>query len=740
MEPERETPELLRAAQRGDLAEVQRRIRAGESPSTVGFYDLTQNVPVLSVAAYSRQVEIVEFLLQQGASVHEKDEAGRTPLHCAAWSDAKISRILITHGAKVNAQDNEGNTPLFDACLNGNYSSLSLLLSQGGDSEIENKEKQKCFEKARERETWDSLSLKHSKNISIDLLTHKLFLAAFCGEIEKVQQNLDAGESVDFAGKMSGQTLLFAASHSGNIDLVRLLLDRGANVQQKDEMESTALHCSITPEISRLLIHRGADIHAKDKEGQTPLHFAAETSGDTQLFQTLIELGANVSEKNTDGETPLHLAARSQRNVRVCALLIEYGANVHEKSEKGMTPLHCVARTNQNTEIFELLIQKGAVVDERDKDGQTPLHYAALSNENAFICEELIKHGAAVCATDKTGQTPMHLAAMLNENTQIFHTLFMHGAKLDAKTESGGTPLHSACNYGNLIFVSLILKHGGERVCVARDEEGRTPLHCAAADAENSKVCDILIQHGASVDDTITSGYNKGKTALHLACWWERFQNVVTLLKHGANIHATDEEGETPLLCAAARASAQICELLIQHGARVDDRDEERKTPLHRAADVIIDADKAICETLIRHGAQLDVQDARGDTPLHLACDNGNSHIVAVLLIHGASANIQNEDGDTPTQKTRIRGWESEAKQHSKRECVDLLTQWRALRPLPAFCVLKVCERHIDISRLPRHLQQEITEIREAPIQQWPMLIDRLTQRRAGVEPAHTQT
>eukprot|EP00004_Rigifila_ramosa_P006972 TRINITY_DN1789_c0_g1_i4.p1 TRINITY_DN1789_c0_g1~~TRINITY_DN1789_c0_g1_i4.p1 ORF type:complete len:257 (-),score=63.65 TRINITY_DN1789_c0_g1_i4:137-820(-) len=225
-----------------------------------------------------------------------------------------------------------------------------------------------------------------------------------------------------------------------------------------------------------------------------------------------------------------------------------------------------------------------------------------------------------------------------------------------------------------------------------------------------------------------------GQTLLFAASHSGNIDLVRLLLDRGANVQQKDEMESTALHCSI---TPEISRLLIHRGADIHAKDKEGQTPLHFA---VKNSNTDVCEMLLKQGAPPDVQDTHGDTPLHLACENGNSHIVAVLLIHGASANIQNEDGDTPTQKTRIRGWESEAKQHSKRECVDLLTQWRALRPLPAFCVLKVCERHIDISRLPRHLQQEITEIREAPIQQWPMLIDRLTQRRAGVEPAHTQT
>jgi ankyrin repeat protein len=137
----------------------------------------------------------------------------------------------------------------------------------------------------------------------------------------------------------------------------------------------------------RRLIERGANLRAKDKWGYTPLHRAVERDY-KELAKLLIGSGADVMAKNKDGETPLHRAVR-WANIEVAKFLIDSGADVNAKGYLDRTPLFW-AVDGYYTEIAKLLIDSGADVNAKDYDGYTPLDLAYYQKMKDF----LIEHGA----------------------------------------------------------------------------------------------------------------------------------------------------------------------------------------------------------------------------------------------------------------------------------------------------------------------------------------------------------
>ena len=172
-------------------------------------------------AAEKGYVNDIEYFLEQGATVNDKDPYGAPLIHVAARfnSDVDVMKYLIEKGADVNAKFFDGmTTPLFFAVVfNSNIEVAKILIDKGADVNAK------------------------------DIL---------------------------------GQTpLLCAASLSdSNIDVLKYLIDKGADVNAKDIGSQTPLHYaaqSPNPNIETLkyLIEKGADVNAKDKRGQTPLDF-----------------------------------------------------------------------------------------------------------------------------------------------------------------------------------------------------------------------------------------------------------------------------------------------------------------------------------------------------------------------------------------------------------------------------------------------------------------------------------
>ena len=207
------------------------------------------------------------------------------PLHWAAFRGRKeVAELLINEGADVNAKNQAGATPL-DKAIGKNWDeTVSLLRKHGG-------------------KTSEELNPPTTKTPDISI--HG---AAEVGNIEAVKQHLVAGADVNTKDKW-GWTPLSRAARSGHKEAVELLIDNGADVNAMRSGGGTPLSYAASwghEEIVELLIAKGAKVDAKDDCGLTPLHLVASTSHN-EIVELLIAKGADVNAKDDDGRTPLDI-------------------------------------------------------------------------------------------------------------------------------------------------------------------------------------------------------------------------------------------------------------------------------------------------------------------------------------------------------------------------------------------------------------------------------------------------
>jgi ankyrin repeat protein len=239
-----------------------------------------------------------------------------------------------------------------------------------------------------------------------------LYYAALCGFRELVghliinrQQpvNADGGHFV---------SPLAAALGRGHLDVAQLLYEHGADVDVRGYAERTPLYgasCSGNIEIARWLLNRGAKLNFWDDYYMwTPLHLAAFV-GHTEMTRLLLyhKADKNARTQNPEGEIPLHLASR-EGHLDIARLFLEHGVDVNVPDNHLSTPLHLASRDGQ-LEVARLLIENGANVDSRDSVGSTPLHLASR-NGRINIARLLMENGASVDAKDNDGRTVFQVA------------------------------------------------------------------------------------------------------------------------------------------------------------------------------------------------------------------------------------------------------------------------------------------------------------------------------------------
>lgn len=132
------------------------------------------------------------------------------------------------------------------------------------------------------------------------------------------------GGRVDRALRRGGWTPLYSACHCGHLDVVRLLLEKGADLNKVDTNDWTALYVACWHghlDVARLLAEKGADLNKADDDGWTPLYLAC-VHGHLAIAQLLAEQGADLDKADDDGATPLCIA-RDQGHAEIVALLKE---------------------------------------------------------------------------------------------------------------------------------------------------------------------------------------------------------------------------------------------------------------------------------------------------------------------------------------------------------------------------------------------------------------------------------
>jgi len=461
---------LLDAISQKQYAAMHALIKAG---ADVNWSDGTRPT-LLEAAIYHNDVEALQALVEGG--VAPERVTPRTLLHFAAVQERpEVIRALIGYGVDKNSRDELGISALAVAVDSARFESARALLDAGawafpldafGESAV-TRAKRNIKDPAQSAAMVKLLTSHgapdNGKNRAVD---DRYLHAIQRGDLAGIKAALKDGADVDarLAATPNSPVLHAAALAVGNARILAYLIEQGVSLRAHNPYKFTALHMAAGRggdlQSIQLLVDHGADANQKTKFGETPLSIAVNLNRPSAV-ELLLKLGADPNARTAGGGNLLKMARSDQRSTLIAPMLEKAGAQddppgAPQPCEINTDPPQACALAffvrNGNYPKVESAIKRGVNFRERDANGRSLLQVAMLlptTKEETLLNDEkffnrlvatkiktaqlLIDSGIDVGNADKQRLSALHIAAADSRLVDFIGTLIHKGANPNRK-------------------------------------------------------------------------------------------------------------------------------------------------------------------------------------------------------------------------------------------------------------------------------------------------------------------
>ena len=589
---------LQMAATAGNRSYAELLVDRGVDVNSAGYYYGT----ALQAACRRGHTDLVRFLLQAGADVNVLQGRHQTALRAAVvGGHTDIVETLVKHGASVSlcfeteqlyANDRERRSPtaLHLAVARGFNEVAKKLLASGAD-------------------------------VHADLPDHPPMLISACkdGNIELVELLLDAGANVNASGEKktldycrgsSVTSPLHVACAKGRESIVCCLLARGADVNKVIEHLGTPLTVAAQKknlQILRLLLAGGAEV---DQNSYSTALSTASYHGWYEIVKELLSSGATMYNP---ASIPNALTKACQaQHFSMTELLLEKAlqtGDIWHVCAKALKTIY----DRRNIKLFELLLEYLPIT--------TEALIWACSVGSEYSVELILDRGIEVDSEDTRGLCAINAAAY-HLHLSIVRLLVGRGANVRHRSKLFGTPIWAALE-GCIVPLwrqELWKPHSAmfdNAAAAASSTSTVTTFELRTKPQYKDRIrCEqvvqFLIDNGAQAE----TDFEELGNDLHLASWMGSEEIARLLLDGGVDINASSKYFEPAVFAALAHDHSNILELLLKRSIDVNRASEKHGTPLHYACSY---ASKEAVRMLLRYGADPNSTGLKQETPLTAA-------------------------------------------------------------------------------------------------------------------------
>ncbi|PCI97013.1 MAG: hypothetical protein COB15_08590 [Flavobacteriales bacterium] len=286
--------DIVKAVKQGNLELVKNLLNNGAEINTT-VSDSSKKRKLIHHASQKGYTELVQFLIDKGALVNDKDSDGKTPLwYAAEENNYEVAKILINNNAEVNITGDWNPLDRAAECSYDGVKVINLLISNGADV-----------------------------NLIVGGTNHIALVSALRQEkIEATKILIEKGSNINHQNA-NGETPTMQVAYYDREEHLQLLLKNGATIKGRnhfsgDEILHNAAFGGYSGMI-KILVEKGAGLNPINKQGETPLHIAV-ILGKIKAVKTLLDLGAKSDIKDNNGNTPLDMARDLNKGEKIIKL------------------------------------------------------------------------------------------------------------------------------------------------------------------------------------------------------------------------------------------------------------------------------------------------------------------------------------------------------------------------------------------------------------------------------------
>ncbi|XP_059094121.1 ankyrin-1-like [Tigriopus californicus] len=508
------------------LEELLKHMHAGQIQLAVNQQTATGWSP-LCMSSAKGHINVTHLLLENNARVDVFDHEGKSSLHLAAEvGSTDCCQLLVRKNAFVNSRTKNGWTAIHFGALKGHIDLVKVMVKKY-DATVDavTMKKQTPLHLAALSGKLEMcrllLDLDASMDSADEMGQKPIHMAATSDKPEVILLFLKARPSLVSSATKDGSTCAHIAAKRGSALVIKELMkfDKSVVLSSKNKItDSAPIHIASEGghrEVVKILLQAGAAVDEENKSGFTPVHIAAKF-GHTELIEEFAENGVTMRDPSRkNGMTALHIAAFFGESETTRELLTHIPAQAKSNfpvlvnlslareiaTECDLTPLHLASFTGAENVVRILLNYAGVNVEcQSSPSGYIPLHLACISGHVGVVGLLLSRTTALLKSVDTSGRTCLHVAAR-SGHYEMVQVLIGQGADPDIEDKQGWLALHHAAFSGFLDVVQLLVDSGSS--CTAETYEKKIPLWYAAKQG-NFNVIQYLLRQDHNTESLLS--------------------------------------------------------------------------------------------------------------------------------------------------------------------------------------------------------------------------------------------